>query len=307
MGSPEFAVASLHGLAAGRCHVAAVVTQPDKPAGRGSRLQPPPVKLAAQELGVPVIQPATLRDPAAQASLAAFSPDLLVVAAYGQILPQAVLDLAPRGAINVHASLLPRWRGASPISAAILAGDEETGVTIMQLVRKMDAGPVIEQSATKIADGETAGELEARLAQLGAATLVDTLPAFLAREIEPVPQDEARVTYCGLIKKDDGRLRAAYSVVEAERVVRAYNPWPGASVQYRDARLAIWLAHIVDLEDDAGPEPGSLSVHDGEPAVAFDGGLLVLDEVQRSGSRRVTGRDFLNGERGALPPAVGLL
>jgi methionyl-tRNA formyltransferase len=305
MGSPDFATPSLHALVAAGYHVAAVVTQPDRRAGRGGRIQPPPVKRAAMDLGLPVIQPTTFKEPAAQLELAAFRPELLVVAAYGQILPQAVLDTAPRGAINVHASLLPRWRGASPVSAAILAGDEETGVSIMQLVRKMDAGPVLEQSATKIADGETAGELEARLAHLGAATLIHMLPALLDGKIEPSPQRDELVTYCGLIRKDDGRLRAAYSVAEAARTVRAYNPWPGASVEYRNGRLAIWMAHAVET-DYMPAAVGSIVVHDDEPAIVFEGGLLVLDELQRSGSRRVTGHEFLNGERRTLPPMAGL-
>jgi methionyl-tRNA formyltransferase len=306
MGSPEFATPSLRALVAEDYNVVGVVTQPDRRAGRGGHVQPSPVKVVAQELGLPVFQPETFKDPGCQAELASFAPDLLVVAAYGQILPQAVLDSAPRGAINVHASLLPRWRGASPVNAAILAGDEEAGVSIMQLVRKMDAGPVIASSATEIAPGETAGELEARLAQLGAATLIATLPGWLDGEIEAVPQDEEKVTYCGLIKKDDGRLRDSYSAIEAERAVRAYNPWPGASVGYRDGRLAIWLAHTVDHENGENPAPGNLRIYDGEPAIAFQSGLLVLDEVQRSGSRRVTGHDFLNGERAVLPPKVEL-
>lgn len=308
MGSPEFATPSLRAIVSAGYHVAAVVTQPDKPAGRGGRVTPPPVKVAALELGLPVLQPQSFKDPLAQTELASFHPDLLVVAAYGQILPQTVLDAAPLGAINVHASLLPRWRGASPITAAILAGDEETGISIMQLVRKMDAGPVLSRSTTPIVAGETAGELEARLAILGAATLTEALPAIIAREVEPLPQSDELVTYCGLIRKADGHLRAAYSVLDAERVVRAYNPWPGASVSYRDDRLAIWLAHAVPAEDgEAEATTGALTVREGEPAIAFSGGVLVLDEVQRSGSRRVTGRDFINGERRALPGTVGLV
>lgn len=306
MGSPEFAVPSLRALAGAGFDVVGVVTQPDRRSGRGGHVQPPAVKVAAEELGIAVLQPQSLKDPDSQAELARLAPDLCVVAAYGQLLPAAVLAIPPRGTINVHASLLPRWRGASPIAAAILAGDRETGVSIMQLVRKMDAGPVITRAAVEIAPGETAGELETRLAALGATTLTDILSAWLAGEVVAEPQDEDQVTYCGLIKKSDGRLRAGQSAVEAERCVRAYNPWPVASVGYRDGRLSIWRAHAVETGSTPVAAPGTLCQSEGQPSIAFAGGCLVLDEVQRSGSRRVSGCDFLNGERGMLPPLVGL-
>lgn len=304
MGSPAFAVPTLEALVAAGYPVVAVVTQPDRPAGRGGRVMPPEVKVAAKRLGIPVLQPPTFRDGAANEALAALGPDVIVVAAYGKILPAATLAIPRRGCLNVHASLLPRWRGASPIAAAILAGDAETGVTIMEMAREMDAGPVVAQASEPILAGDTTGSLEARLAVLGARTLIEALPGWFAGERVAVPQDEARVTYCQLIRKEDGHLRADMTAAEAERAVRAYDPWPGAFVGYRGGRLGIWRAHVVD--DAAEAVPGTLLVHARRPAIAFTDGLLVLDEVQRPGGKRMAGDAFLNGERGRLAPQVGL-
>jgi methionyl-tRNA formyltransferase len=304
MGSPAFAVPSLRALAGAGYDIAAVVTQPDRPAGRGGRLTPPDVKVAARELGLPVLQPDSLKDPEAQRELAALAPDVTIVAAYGKILPRAVLGIPRHGNVNVHASLLPRWRGASPITAAILAGDAETGVSIMEMAPKMDAGPVIAQATIRIAPDVTTRTLEPELARLGAETLVATLPRWLSGELVAVEQDESLVTYCGLVRKDDGHLRADMTAAEAERAVRAYDPWPGAFVEYRGARLAIWRAHVEQLASST--EPGATLVSGCLPAVAFRDGVLVLDEVQRVGARRVAGDQFLNGERGQLPPSVGL-
>ena len=303
MGSPAFAVPSLHALVREGYDVTLVVTQPDRPAGRGGRLQPPDVKVAATELGLNVLQPETLKDELVRDVLAAVDADVFVVAAYGKILPRAILDMPKRGCVNVHASLLPRWRGASPIDAAILAGDAETGVSIMELVQKMDAGPVIAQVRTPILATDTTGNLEARLADLGAGLLVEVLPAWLAGSLIARPQDESRVTTCTLIKKEDGFLRASMTAVEAERAIRAYDPWPGAYVVYHGERLGIWKAHV---EPGPGSSPGTVSVLAKRPAVAFRDGLLVLHEVQRAGSKRLSGQDFLNGERGRLESSVEL-
>jgi methionyl-tRNA formyltransferase len=260
------------------------------------------VKVTALELGLVVLQPERLRDEQLHGHLRVLAPDVFVVAAYGKMLPQAILDIPTRGSLNVHASLLPRWRGASPIDAAILAGESETGVTIMEMVMKMDAGPIVAQVMTPILPDDTTGTLEPRLARMGAQLLVDSLPGWLDGSLEPVPQDESRVTVCSLIRKEDGHLRAVMSAVEAERAVRAYNPWPGAYVVHRGERLGIW---------GASARPGSLSpgeviVIERKPAVGFRDGLLVLNEVQRPGSKRLRGEDFLNGERGALAPTVEL-
>jgi methionyl-tRNA formyltransferase len=304
MGSPAFAVPSLRALVAAGYPVVAAVSQPDRPAGRGSRVQPPPVKVAALELGIGPFQPDTLRDPMVQQRLADYSADVFVVAAYGRILPAAVLAIPSRGCLNVHASLLPRWRGPSPIVSAILAGDSITGVSIMELVLRMDAGPVMLRAKLPIERTDTAATLEPRLADLGARKLVEALPAWLSGALRAVPQDESIATYCHLIAKPDGHLKSLMTAAEAERAVRAYNPWPTACVQYRNERLAIRAAHI---DSTSPPQPiGALAVIDRKPAIAFAGGWLVLDELQRTGSRRLPGQAFLNGERGSLPPEVGL-
>jgi methionyl-tRNA formyltransferase len=304
MGSPEFAVPSLQALAKAGYNVVASVSQPDRPAGRGGRVHAPEVKLAATDLGIETVQPESLRGEDVREKLASFAADIFVVAAYGKILPRAVLALPTRGCINVHGSLLPRWRGPSPIAAAILAGDPETGVSIMELEPKMDAGPVIARRALPISPTDTTGGLEPRLAALGAATLIGVLPAWFERQLPAEPQDESLVTYCQLLTKADGWLNAAMTAAEAERAVRAYNPWPGAFVEYRGERLAIWSAHI--SPEPQGLPPGATAVIEHAPAIAFVDGMLVLDEVQRSGARRTTGLQFLNGQRGQLAPEVVL-
>ena len=305
MGSPAFAVPSLIALATAGYDVVGVVTQPDRPAGRGGAVHMPEVKAAALELSLNVFQPETFKDTANIERLASFAPDLFVVAAYGKILPRTVLAIPRRGTVNVHASLLPRWRGASPINAAILAGDAQTGVSIMEMVFKMDAGPVISATTTPILASDTTATLEPRLAQLGAGALVETLPRWLDGDTHAVPQDEDRVTYCHTLKKEEGHLRADMTATEAERAVRAYDPWPGAYVLYRGERLAIWQTTLVETPADQAP--GAVSVVGRCPAVTFaDGQVLVLEAVQKPGGRRISGEQFLNGERGKLESKVTL-
>lgn len=302
MGSPEFAAPSLRALHGAGHRIALAVTQTDKPAGRGGKLQPSPVKRVAEALRIEVFQPERLREEPVQARLRETGADAFVVAAYGKILPQAILDIPRRGCLNVHASLLPRWRGPSPISAAILAGDSETGVSIMQLVRKMDAGPVISRVSEPIRPDDTTGSLELRLAELGADELLRVLPGWLSGELTAQPQDEEQAIYCHLVSKQDGWLRAELSAEEAERAVRACNPWPGAFVLYRGERLAIWKSRLA-AEARAG-DPGALAAISGVPAVRFHDAWLALDEVQRPGGKRITGAQFLAGERGVLAPEV---
>ena len=304
MGLPAFAVPSLNALAAAGYDIACVVTQPDRPAGRGGKLTPPEVKTAALALGLPVLQPETLRDEAVRGALRAREPHLFVVAAFGKILSTPVLHIPSRGCVNVHASLLPRWRGASPIAAAVRAGDPTAGVSIMEMVREMDAGPVISQTAIAVAADETTGSLEGKLAALGAEEIVRVLPAWFEGGIPAVPQDPSAVTFCGLIRKEDGQLRDEMSAAAAERAVRACDPWPGAFVGYRDQRLGIWRAHVEPLPGEL--ETGAFVAAGRRPAIAFRDGLLVLDEVQRTGARRLPGEIFLNGERGQLPATAGL-
>lgn len=307
MGSPGFAVPSLRALAAAGYDIAGVVTQPDRPAGRGGKLTAPEVKIAAVEMGLRVVQPETLKDESTRETLRALEPHLFVVAAFGKILATPVLRIPSRGCVNVHASLLPRWRGASPIAAAVRAGDETAGVSIMEMVREMDAGPVISQAAMAVPPGATTGSLERELAELGARALVETLPRWFDGELAAVPQDEAGVTVCGLIRKDDGYLAARMTAAEAERTVRACDPWPGASVEYKGQRLGIWRAHVAPPPEGAALESGTFVAVAKRPAIAFADGLLVLDEVQRTGAKRVAGDAFLNGERGQLPGKAGLL
>lgn len=306
MGSPAFAVPSLMALVGAGYQVVAAVTQPDRPAGRGARLALPEAKQAALEAGIPVLQFETLKADAAREEIAGLLPDLIVVAAYGKILSRRVLALPRRGCVNVHASLLPRWRGPSPVAAAILAGDAETGVSIMEMAPAMDAGPIIARASTPVLATDTAGSLSERLSVLGARLLVESLPGWYGGALAAVPQEESLATYCPLLRKEDGQLRREMTAVEAGRAVRAYDPWPGAFVLYRGERLGIWKGHVVPRPIDEETPAGTLAISGGVPAVLFKGGLLLLDEVQRPGARRQSGRDFLNGERGRLEPGVTL-
>ncbi len=294
MGSPEFALPTLEALAR-HYPVVGVVTQPDRPAGRGNRLKAPPVKQRAEALGLPVIQPRRLSDPQALATLRAWRPDLIVVAAYGQILKPEVLQLPRYGCLNVHASLLPRWRGAAPIQYALLHGDAQTGVTIMLMDEGLDTGPILSQRATTILPDDTAASLSPRLARLGAELLLDTLPPYLEGELEPRPQDDSLATYAPRLKREDGRLDFHRSAAYLARQVRAFYPWPGTFMPWRGQRLKVLAAHPV--EDAPNPGPGVRTVYQGWPAVGTGDGLLVLEQVQPPGKRPLPGDAFLRGAR----------
>lgn len=293
MGSPDFAVPVLAALA-GRYPLVGVVTQPDRPAGRGGTLKPPAVKEAALRLGLPVIQPEKLRQPEAMEQLRAWSPDVIVVAAFGQILRQNVLDLPPFGCVNVHASLLPRGRGAAPIQAAILAGDAETGVTIMKMDAGVDTGPILAQRALPIAPDETGGSLFEKLARLGADLLLETLPRYLNGDITPQPQPEEGVTYAPMLKKEDGLLDFSQSAAALERRVRAMNPWPGAYFEWRAAPLKVLRARVSDAQS---PGAGRRLTVEGRPALGCGEGILILEEVQPAGKKPMPGKAFLSGAR----------
>jgi methionyl-tRNA formyltransferase len=299
MGTPEFALPALQALIA-HYHVVGVVTQPDRPAGRGRSIQPPPVKQTALAHDVPVYQPKTLRRDEAVARLAAWAPDLIVTAAIGLILPREVLNLPARGTLNVHASLLPRWRGAAPIQAAILAGDDQTGVTIMCTEEGLDTGPILSQRAIPIAPRETAASLHDKLAPLGAELLIDTLPAYLDGKLDPQPQPEEGATIAPRIGKEDGRVDWDRSAVAIDRQVRAFTPWPGAFSFWEGRRLKIVeafpLPASVPLEqgERSGP-PGTVVQLEGRPAVVTGEGLLRLDQVQVAGRRVTSGGEFLHG------------
>jgi methionyl-tRNA formyltransferase len=292
MGSPDFAISSLRALA--NVHeVVGVITQPDRASGRGRTLKPPPVKTLAQELNLPIMQPEKLKQPDAMEQLTAWSPDLVVVAAFGQILKKDVLDLPKYGCINVHASLLPRWRGAAPINAAILHGDDETGVTIMQMDVGLDTGPMLAKRSIRILPDDTAGSAFEALSTLGADLLIETLPDYLSGKIQPTPQPDEGATYAPMLKKEDGRLDFTQDVNDLERRVRAFNPWPGTFMDFDGTNLKVHRAHV----EPGNALAGERLVEQNQPAVGARGGILVLDEVQPAGKKSMSGKSFLSGAR----------
>jgi len=295
-GTPEFAVASLR--AAARHHeVVAVYTQPDRPAGRGRGLAPSPVKLEAIARGIPVFQPESLKDEGAQQQLRALQPDLMVVVAYGLILPRPVLAIPTHGCWNVHASLLPRWRGAAPIQRAIQAGDAETGVCLMQMEAGLDTGPVLLRQHTPIQPGELGGQLHDRLAELGAQVLADGL-GLLRAGLKPVAQSQPAegVTYAHKLDKAEARLDWNADAVALERTVRAFNPWPIAEAQLAGERVRIHGA--LALPDNQGRAPGTLLSAGREGIdIACGQGALRLRVLQREGGKAITSADYLNARR----------
>ena len=295
MGSPEFAVPSLEALAH-NFKITGVVTQPDRPAGRGRSLTPPPVKILALELGLPIMQPVRIRQPEAMQQLQVWAPDVIVVAAFGQILRQNVLDLPPNGCINVHASLLPRWRGAAPIQAAILHGDQETGVSIMRMDAGIDTGPVYRKQALKIRPDDTAASLSQRLSKLGADVLLDTLPEILDGNLSPQPQDESQATYAAMLKKEDGELDFSQPAQSLANKVRAFSPWPGAFTTWQGQPLKIHQARA-ELRASSPHAAGQCVILDGYPAIATPNGYLVFDNLQPAGKKAMDGKAFLAGAR----------
>jgi methionyl-tRNA formyltransferase len=291
MGSPAFAVPSLEAVARAYC-VVGVVTQPDRPAGRGRALTPPAVKAAALRLGLDVLQPERLRAPDATQAVAAWAPDVILVAAYGQILRAEVLSLPRHGCVNVHASLLPRWRGAAPIQAALRAGDATTGITIMRMDAGMDTGGILAQASLPIEPDDTAESLSARLAPLGASLLLQALPAYFEGRLAPLPQQESLATLAPLLKKEDGRLDFTRPAAELERQVRAFHPWPGTFLEWNGNRLGVLRARIV--EEYSAPI-ASLTRHGAYPAVGTADGLLLLELVHPAGRQPIAGDAFLRG------------
>ena len=292
MGSPDFSLPSLLKLAE-RYSVVGVVTQPDRPAGRGRTMTAPAIKSLAESLGLPVIQPRRLREPEAMQHLSDWKPDLIVVAAFGQILRQDVLELPPKGCINVHASLLPRWRGAAPIQAAILNGDPVTGVSIMKMDAGIDTGDTLSQRTIPILPDDTAGSLSERLALAGAELLIESLPPYILGELIPKPQLEELASYAPMLKKDDGRLDFSQTAVALERRVRALNPWPGAFTIWENQPLKIHRAHVSSQQ----AAPGELLIVEGQPAIGTADGVLILDDLQPAGKRPMPGETFLRGAR----------
>ena len=291
MGTPDFAVPSLQALLDAGHEVCAVYTQPDKPQGRKQILTAPPVKILAQQQGIPVYQPQTLKDEAEQERLRALAPEAIIVVAYGKLLPKAVLDIPPRGCINVHGSLLPRWRGAAPIQWAVIAGDEKAGVTTMQMAEGLDTGDMLLTYETAVGARETAGELFDRLAQAGANLLVETLEKL--DRITPRPQDDSQSCYAHMLDKAMAVIDWTKSAREIDCLVRGLNPWPVALTTLAGARLKIYAAEPAE----GSGKPGE--VLESEPkkglVVACGSGALALHEVQLVGGKRMQSADFLRG------------
>jgi methionyl-tRNA formyltransferase len=304
MGTPDFAVPALQTLIdAPGFDVIGVVTQPDRPAGRGRSLRPSPVKIAAEQADIPVFQPKTLRTPEAVAHLTDWQPDVIVVAAFGQILRQNVLDLPPHGCINIHASLLPRWRGAAPIHAAIRAGDAESGITIMAMDAGLDTGPMLSQRALPIATDETGQSLHDKLAVLGGELLLDTLPGYLAGRIQPEPQsdDDTLITYAGQIKKDEGIINWTQDAAAIDRLVRAFTPWPGTSTTWEGTRLKI----IAGSAASGSATAGQVVAHGSGFAVGTGSGLYIPITVQLAGKKAISAADFLRGHDAIIGATLG--
>jgi methionyl-tRNA formyltransferase len=297
MGTPEFAVPALRAIAAlpERYEIVGVYSQPDRPVGRGLGLQPPPVKAAALALGLPVFQPEKLTLPGEYEKLAALRPEVIVVVAYGQILRANVLELPRLGCVNIHSSLLPRWRGAAPIAWALLSGDRETGITTMRMVAKLDAGDIYLQKTTPIAEDETAGTLHDRLAAMGAELILPTLEGLAAGTLAGQPQDEAQVTYASKLSKEMEVLDCSEGARSLELRVRALHPWPGTSVWVEGERLKIRRAKA---RGAIAGTPATVFEHAGMVLLGTASGALELQSVQWEGKREVDAAGFLNGLRG---------
>ena len=291
-GTPEFARVALTALHAAGHTVAAVLTQPDRPAGRGMKLKASPVKQEALRLGLPVLQPASLKTPEAQDALSALNADLMVVAAYGLILPQTVLDIPRHGCLNIHASLLPRWRGAAPIQRAILAGDAQTGITIMQMDAGLDTGAMLQRNAIPIAPDDTGASLHDKLATLGGQTIIAVLDQMSKGALAPIPQPDEGACYATKISKAEATLDFNRPATELARAVRAYNPAPGATTQLHGTLLKIWSAHVTD---HCGVPGKVIAAGAHGIVVACGEGALCITEVQPAGGKRQSVSQFLAG------------
>ncbi|MBF0195327.1 MAG: methionyl-tRNA formyltransferase [Magnetococcales bacterium] len=299
MGTPDFAVLPLKALINGGENVVGVFTQPDKKTGRGMKFQATPVKVAAQEADIQVFQPLKMRDPEAVEQLKALKPDLVVVTAYGQILSEEVLAVPPQGCINIHASVLPRWRGAAPLQRAILAGDKESGISIMEMEKGLDTGPVLNMSRTPITQNMTGGELHDVLAQDGAALLMETLKKMKDGTCIAKVQPEEGVTYAKKLTKEDEKIDWSKTAIEIKRQILALNPWPSASAQLGKKRIKFFCC---ELGEGKAKQAGEIiNLHENGPEVSCGKGTLILTEVQNPGKKRMPAADWLRGR----PVAVG--
>jgi methionyl-tRNA formyltransferase len=294
LGTPAFAVPTLDALAT-KHDVLSVLTQPDRPKGRAQQLSPSPVKQSALRLGLPVYQPERVRRPEAQAHLASLSPEIMVVVGYGQIIPQSVIDIAPRGIVNVHASLLPKYRGAAPIQWAVANGETRTGVTTMQINAGLDTGDILLARDTPIGPEETAIELGERLAVMGAELLVETLDGLVRGAITPRPQDDAQASLAPILKKEDGAISWADAAVTIHNRVRGLLPWPGAYTKFRGHLLHVWRARVGEQRDALAP--GHVLAGAGFHVACGSGSVLQLVEVQMEGRNRMSADAFANGQR----------
>ena len=296
MGTPEVAAFSLQRLFKAPEPVVGVVTQPDRPAGRGRKTILSPVRRAAEIHGVPTLAPEKIRDPSFFDVLSKWAPDLIVVVAYGRILPRQILELAPHGCLNVHYSLLPKYRGAAPVPWAIIGGEEKSGVTTMRLVEKMDAGPIFLQRENSVAPNDTTASLQAKLAPVGAELLVETIAGLKAGNLTPQAQDESKVTYAPVLKKENGLIDWNLPAVSIERRVRGFNPWPSAYTYLAGNLLKIHRARVIEMAEKAAP--GEVLKADKEGLwIATGDGALSLEEVQLENRKKMTAREFLNGTR----------
>ena len=291
MGTPDFAVPVLEKLSTS-FQIVGVITQPDRPSGRGRKLIPPAVKVSAESLNLEIFQPQDVNSKSSLDLIKSWNPDLITVAAFGQILSPTLLALPPFGCLNVHASLLPRWRGASPINAAILENDSSSGVTIMKMAEGLDDGPILAQESTSIQSQETAGSLSDRLSVIGADLLVKTIPPYISGDIQTQTQDQSKVTYAHLLKRGDGLLDFNQPAEQLARKVRAYSPWPGTFTYWDNQRLIIHQALAINV---TSPGSGVFTRYDSLPAVGTGKGLLVLNILQQAGKRKITGKEFLHG------------
>lgn len=308
MGTPHFAVPALAALIEGAApgkilaegyEIATVITRPDKPAGRGREVVFAPIKQLALEYEIPVWQPGSFKKAENSDALAAYHADCYIVAAFGQILPQKVLDQPRYGTLNIHASLLPKYRGADPIAEAIIQGDHETGVSIMLLDAGIDTGPVLSRHRLTLANNETTGSLTNKLAALGAEALIDILPRWIAEELTPEPQDESRATHTRMLTKEDGLIDWSQAAAVVARKVRAYQPWPAAYTHWRGKLLKIIAATPLDIELAASLTPGSVGVREeiGHKvlAIATGSGLLLVKQLQLEGKKALSSEEFLRG------------
>jgi len=294
MGTPDFAVPSLKALHEAGYEIPLVITQPDKPAGRGKKITPPPVKVLAESLEIPVYQPEKVKgNEELIEKLKEISPDLIVVAAYGKILPDEILNLPKFRCINVHASLLPEYRGASPIQSALLDGKEKTGVTIMLISPELDAGDIISQREVPIEKSDNAQTLHDKLAKVGAELLVETIPLYVSGELKPVPQDSSKATYCKPITKEMGRIDWNLPAEKIFNMVRAFTPWPSAYTTFRGKRVKITKAEPID----GTGEPGKIIKADRELVVATGKGALKIEKLKPEGKKEISGEEFIRGYR----------